>query len=200
MPQDGKIGLSHIYAGPKRWMLNSKMYRKTAKTEDTPYKWLLLFSRSVVSDSLQPRGLQHTMLPCPSLSPTVWSNLRPLSQWWHPTISSSVYPFFSCLQSFPASGFFPMSQFFPWGQSMGASASASFLPKYIQGWFALGLTDWSPCCPKNSQVSSSAPQFKSISSSALSLLNGPALTFYMTPGKPIASTIWTFVRKVLFLS
>ena len=99
MPQNGKIGLSHIYAGPKRWMLNSKVYRKTAKTEeDTPYKCLLLFSRSVVSDSLQPRGLQHTRLPCPSLSPTVWSNSRPLSQWCHPTISSSVYPAFNLSQ------------------------------------------------------------------------------------------------------
>ena len=81
MPQKGKVGLAHLYAGPKRGMLNSKVYRKIAKTEeDTPYKWLLLFSRSVMSDSLQPHGLQHTRLPCPSLSPTVCSNSYPLSQ------------------------------------------------------------------------------------------------------------------------
>ena len=106
MPQNGKVGLAHLYAGPKRWMLNSKVYRKIAKAEvDTPYKWLLLFSRSVVSDSLQPHGLQHTSLPVLQYLP-VWSNSHPLSQRWHLIISSSVHPFSSCLQSFPASGFF----------------------------------------------------------------------------------------------
>ena len=71
---------------------------------------LLLFGHSVVSDSLRPHGLQHTRLPCPSLSPRVCSNSCPLSQWCHPTISSSAAPFSSCLQSFPASGFFPVSE------------------------------------------------------------------------------------------
>ena len=70
------------------------------------------FSCSVVSDSLQPHGLQHTRLPCPSPTPGAYSNSCPLSQWCHPTISSSVIPFSSCLHSFPASGSFPMSQFF----------------------------------------------------------------------------------------
>ena len=87
------------------------------------------FSHSVVSDSWQPHGLQHTSLPCPSPTPRACSNSCPSSQWCHPTISPSVIPFSSCLQSFLASGSFPMSQFFPsGGQSIGASASASVLP------------------------------------------------------------------------
>ena len=89
--------------------------------------------------TLPPHGLQHSRLPYPSLSPRVCSNLRPLSQWCHPTISS-VTPF-SCLQSFPTLGFFQMSRLFTSdGQSIGASASASVLPMNIQGWFPLGLT------------------------------------------------------------
>ena len=87
------------------------------------------FSRSVASNSLWPHGLQHARLPCPSPTSRLCSNSCPLSQWCHPTISSSVIPFSSCLQSFPASGSFPMSQFFTSGvQSIGASASASVLP------------------------------------------------------------------------
>ena len=90
---------------------------------------LLFFSCSFMSDSLQPSGLQPTRFPCPSLSTRVCSNSSPLSQWCHPTISSSVIPFSSCLQSFPASGSFPMSWLFASGnQSTGASASASVLP------------------------------------------------------------------------
>ena len=90
------------------------------------------FSRSVVSDLLRPHGLQHTRPPCPSLTPRVYSNSCPLSR-CHPTISSSVVPFYSCLQSFPASGSFPMSQFFTsGGQRIGASTSASVLPMNIQ--------------------------------------------------------------------
>ena len=104
------------------------------------HKWLswLLLSSSVMSDFLQPHGLQHARLPCP-LSPRVCSDSCPLSQWCHPTISFSVVPLSSYLQSFPASGSFPMSQFFASGsQSIGASASV--LPVNIQGWFPLGLT------------------------------------------------------------
>ena len=94
---------------------------------------LLLFSRSVVSDSLQPHGLQHARPPCPSPPPGVCSNSCPLSQRCHPTISSSVMLLSSSLQSFPASGSFPMSQFFPsGGQSIGVSASISVLPMNIQ--------------------------------------------------------------------
>ena len=96
-----------------------------------------------MSDSLQPHGLQHTRLPCPSPTPRVYSDSCPLSRSCHPTISSSVVPFSSHLQSFPASGSFLMSQFFASsGQSIGASVSASVLPMNIQDWFPLGWTGW----------------------------------------------------------
>ena len=96
-----------------------------------------------MSNSFQSHGLQHTRLPCPSPTPGAYSNLWPSSQWCHPTISSSVDPLSSHLQSFPASGSFPMSQFFTsGGQSIGVSASASVLPMNIQEWFPLGLTGW----------------------------------------------------------
>ena len=101
---------------------------------------LLPFSRYIVSDSLWPNELQHAKLLYPSLSPWVSSNSSPFSQWWHPTISSSVIPFSSCSQSFPASGSFPMSQLLASGdQSTGASPSATVHPMNIQGWFPLGL-------------------------------------------------------------
>ena len=100
-----------------------------------------MFSRSVMSNSLRSHRLQHVRLPCPSPSSGACSNSCPLSQWCHPTISSSVVPFSSCLQSFPASGSFPMSWLFAsGGKSIGASASASDLPMNIQDWFPLGLT------------------------------------------------------------
>ena len=101
------------------------------------------FSCSVVSDSLQPHGLQHARFPCTSPTPRACSNSCPSSRWCHPTISSFVIPFSSCLQSFPASGSFPMSQLFAsGGQSIGASALASVLPMNIQDWFPLGWTGW----------------------------------------------------------
>ena len=94
-----------------------------------------------MSDSLQPHELQHVRPPCPSLSLGVCSNSFPLSLWCHPTISSSVTPFSSCPQSFPAAGSFPKSRLFAsGGQSIGTSALASVLPMYIQCWFPLGLT------------------------------------------------------------
>ena len=100
------------------------------------------FSCSVVFDSSQSHGLQYARPPCPSPTPGVYSNLCPLSQWCHPTISSSFIPVASCLQSFPASGSFPMSQFFPsGGQCIEASTLAPVLPMKIHGWFSLGLTD-----------------------------------------------------------
>ena len=99
------------------------------------------FSSSVMSDSLRPHG--HARLPCPSPTPGVYSNSCPSRQWCHPTISSSVVPFSSCLQSFPASGSFQISQFFTsGGQSIGASASASVLPMNIHDWFPLGWASW----------------------------------------------------------
>ena len=101
------------------------------------------FSCSVESDFLWPHGLQHARPPCPSPTPRIYSNSSPLTQWCHPTISSSVVPFSAHLQSFPASGSFQMSQFFASGaQSTGVSASASVLPMHIQDWFPLGWTDW----------------------------------------------------------
>ena len=101
------------------------------------------FSISVMSNSLWRHGLQHARPPCPSSSSGVYSNSCPLSRWCHPTISSSVVPFFSHLQSFPASRSFPVSQFFTsGGQSFGVSASASVLPMNIQDWSPLGWTGW----------------------------------------------------------
>ena len=104
---------------------------------------LYQFSHSVRSDSLRSHGRQHARLPCPSPTPGVYSNSCPLSRWCHPTISSSVFPFFSCLQSFQSSGSFQMSQLFTLGgQSTGVSASASVLPMNIQDWFPSGWTGW----------------------------------------------------------
>ena len=107
------------------------------------------FSCSVMSDSLRPHGLQHARLPCPLSTAGACSNPYPSSWWCHPTISSSVVPFSSCLQSFPASGSFPMSQFFTSGsQSIGVSASDSVLPMNIQDLFPLGWTSWISLQPK----------------------------------------------------
>ena len=101
------------------------------------------FSPSVMSDSLWSHGLQHTSPPCPLPTPGVYSNSCPLNRWCHPTISSSVIPFSSCLQSFPASGSYQMSQFFESGSyRIGVSVSASVLPMNIQDWFPLGWTGW----------------------------------------------------------
>ena len=100
-------------------------------------------SHSVVSDSLQPHETQHARPPCPSPIPRVHWDSCPSSQWCHPTISSSAVPFFSCLQSFPASGSFPMSQLFTsGGHSIGVSASTSVLPMNTQDWSPLGWTGW----------------------------------------------------------
>ena len=100
------------------------------------------FSRSVISDSLRPHGLQHTRLPCPSPTPRGYSNLCPSSRWCHPTTSFSAVTFSSCLQSFPASGSFQMSVLHIGGQSIGISASTSVLSMNIQAWFPLGWTGW----------------------------------------------------------
>ena len=134
------------------------------------------FSRSVMSDPLWPHELQHTRPPCPSPSPGVHSNSCPLCRWCHPAISFSVFPFSSCLQSFPASGYFPMSQLFTLGdQSIGVSALASVLPMNTQGWSPLEWLVGSPCSPRDSQESSPTPQFKSINSLVLSFLYSPNL-------------------------
>ena len=147
--------------------------------------------------TLRPRGLQHTRLPCLSPAPRACSNSCSSSQWYHPTISSSVIPFSSCLRSFPAWGSFPRSQFFAsGGQSIGVSTSV--LPVNIQYWFPLGWTVGSPCSPRDSQKSSPIPQFKSINSLVLSFLYGPTLTSIHDYLKNHSFTIWTFVGKVMF--
>ena len=154
---------------------------------------LLPFSHSVMSDSLRLHGLQHTRLPCPSLSPRACLNSCPLSQWCHPTTLPSLIPFF-CLQSFPASGSFLMSQLLTSGdQSIGASASV--LPMNIQGWFPLGLTGLISLLSKGLSRSSSTPQFKSINSSALSHLYGPTLTGSEFPYKNSTTLIYSSVHN-----
>ena len=108
-----------------------------------PYFSSVQFSRSVMSDSLRPHGMQHTRPPCPSPTPGVYPNSCPLSRWCHPTISSSIIPFSSCLQFFPASGSFQMNHLFAsGGQNIGVSASTSVLPMNTQDWSPLGWTSW----------------------------------------------------------
>ena len=118
------------------------------------YNLSVQFSHSVMANSLRSHGLQHASLPCPSPTPGAYSNSCPLSWWYQPTISSSVIPFSSCLQSFPASGSFPTG-----GQSVGVSASATVLSMNIQGWFPLGLTGLTSLLSKGlSRVSSTTVQ------------------------------------------
>ena len=154
-----------------------------------------------MSNSLQSLGLQHSRLPCPSPSPGVCSNSCPLSRWCHPTILSSVIPFFSCLQSFPASGSFPMSQFFSLcGQSIGVSASASVLPMNIQGWFPLGLNSLISLLSKElSRVFSitivEKHQFFGAQSS---LWFNSHIRAWLLENHSFL-TIWTFVSKVMSL-
>ena len=129
-------------------LLSMKFPRQEYWSELHIFMWwytfsLVQFSCSVVSDSLQPHGLQHARPPCPSPTPGAYSNSCPLSQWCHPIISSSVISFFSYLQSFPALGSFQISQLIASGsQSIGISALASVLPMNIQDWFLLGWTGW----------------------------------------------------------
>ena len=155
------------------------------------------FSHSVMSDSLRPHELQHAKPPCPSPTPGACSNSCPSSQWCHPTISSSVVLFSSCIQSFPASGSFQMSQLFTsGGQSTGVSASTSVLPVNIQDWFPLGWTGW---------ISLQSKELSSLQhhSSEASILWHSAFFMvqlshpYMTTGKTIALTRRTFVDKVM---
>ena len=148
------------------------------RTLQIPVKFTSVqFSRSVVSDSLRRHESQHARPPCPSPTPGVYPNSCPSSRWCHPTISFSVVPFSSCLQSLPASGSFPMSQLFTWGgQSIGVSALASVLPMNTKDWFPLGWTGWISLESRDFQESPPTPQFKSINSSILSPLYSPTLT------------------------
>ena len=151
-----------------------------------------------MSDSLQPHGLQHAKLSCPSPSPGACSSSYPLSRWNHPVIWFSVVPFSSCLQSFSASGSFPMSQFFPsCGQSIGASASASVFPMNIQDWFPFRI-DWLDLLAMQGTVKSLLQHH----SSKASIIQHSAFFMvqlsqpYMITGKIIALTRWAFVSNV----
>ena len=156
--------------------------------------------RSVVSDSLRPHEPQHARPPCPSPSPRVHQNPCPLCRWFHPTISSSVVPFSSCPQSFPASGSFQMSQLFTsGGQSIGVSASASVPSMYTQDWSHLGWTGWLSLQSKGLSRVFSNTTVQSINSSVLSFLCNPTLTFIHDYWKTIALTRRTFVGKVISL-
>ena len=156
------------------------------------------FSCSVTSDSLRPHGLQHTRPPCPLQTPRLYSNSCPLSQWYHPSIPSTVVTLSSHLQSFPASGSFPISQFFTTsGQSIGVSASTSVLPVNIQGWFPAGCTGW--------RVQGTLKSLLQHYSSKASILWHSAFFIvqlshpYMTTGKTIALTRQIFGGKVMSL-
>ena len=150
-----------------------------------------------MSDSLRPHGLKRARLPCPSPTPRAHSNSCSLSQWCHPTISSSVIPFSSCLQSFPTSESFQMSQFFAsGGQSVRVSASASVRPMKIQDWFPLGLTGLIPLQSKGLSVLQHHNSEDSVlqhSAFFAVQLSHP----YITTGKPTALTRRTFFSKVM---
>ena len=158
------------------------------------------FSHSVVSDSSWPHGPQHTRPPCPLPTPRACSNSGLLSRWCHPIISSSVVPFSSCLQSFPASGSIQTSQLFvSGGQSTGVSASASVLPMNIQDWFALGWTGWISLQPKGlSRVFSNTTVQKHKFFGA-QFINSPILRSIHDYWKNHSLTRWTFVGKVMSL-
>ena len=170
--------------------------------ESTVGRSSVQFSFSVVSDSLWPRGLQHARPPCPSPAPGVYSNSCPLSRLCPLTISSSDIPFYTCPQSFPASGSIQMSQFFAsGGQSIGTSALASVLPMNIQDWSPLGWTGLISLLSKRLprvfllQQHSSKASILWHSAFFMVQLSHP----YMTTGKTIALTRWTFVGKVMSL-
>ena len=156
------------------------------------------FSRSVVSNSLQPHGLQHPRPPCLSPTPGGCSNSCPLSRWCHPAISSSVIPFPSCPQSLPASESFPMSQLFTWGsQSTGVPALASVLPKNTQDWSPLGWTGWISLQSKGlSRVSNITVQKHQFFGTQLSSQSNSHIHTWPLE-KTIALTRRTFVGKVM---
>ena len=172
--------------------------------ESLQERWRLLqsLSRYVY---VRPRGLQHARLPCPSPTPGAYSNTCSLSQWYHPTISSSVIPFFSRHQSFPASESFQTIQFFESaGQIIGVSVSASVLPINIQDWFPLGLTGWIFLQSKGlSRVFSNTTvqkhQFFAAHLFIVQLSQPHMTTGKKTTGKTLALTRQTFVGKVMSL-
>ena len=159
-----------------------------------------------MSDSLQSHELQHNRPLCPSPTPGVYSNSCPLSRWCHPTISSYVVPFSSCLQSFPESGSFQMSQFFAsGGQSIGVSASKLIFPMNTKGWSPLGWSDWMDFRMDWLDIPAVQGALKSLlkhHNSKASILQCSTFFIvqcshpYMTTGKTIALTRWIFVGKV----
>ena len=146
-------------------------------TDSSHILMMILFSPSVMSNSLWPHGLQHTRLPCPSPSPGACLKSRPLSQWYHPTISTSAVPFSSCPQSFPVSGSFLKNWLFiSGGQSIQVSASASVLPMDSQGWLPLGLSGWIPLKFKRLSRCFSNTTVQQHQFYGIHLLYGPTLT------------------------
>ena len=153
-----------------------------------------------MSNSLQPHGLQHARLPYPSPPPRACSNSCPSSQWCHPTISSSVIPFSSCLQSFPASGSFPVSQLFAsGGQRIEVSASASVLPVNVQDWFPIGWAGWISLQSKGLSRVFSSTTVQKHNSSTLSLFYGLSVTSIHNCWKTTVLTLQSFVSKVMSL-
>ena len=159
------------------------------------------FSHSVVSDSLGPHKPQHARPPFPSPNPGVYPNPCPLSWWCHPIISSSLVPFSSCPQSFPASRSFPKSYLFAWGgQSTGASASTSVFPMNSQGWSPLGCTGWISFHSKGlSRVFSNTIVQKQKKFQHSAFFTVQLSHPYMPTGKTVALTRQTFVGKVMSL-
>ena len=164
--------MKHTPSNIKNWIYLQKM-----KQFNLHLIYISSVQSPVVSNSLRPHELQSARPPCPSPIPGVYPNSCPLSEWCHPTTSSSVIPFSSCPQSFPAPGSFQMSQLFAsGGQSIGVSPSTPVLPINTQDWSPLGQTGWISLQSKGLSESSPTPQFKSINSSALSFLHSPTLT------------------------
>ena len=165
------IFLHGIHLGSPRWLWNSRYYipsrKRTKKSVSSVVQSCLTL--------LRPHGLQHTRVPCPSPTPGAYSNSCPSSWWYHPNISSSVVPFFSCLQSFPASGSFPMSQFFAsGGQSIEFQLQHQHWkhsPSSEYSWLVFFRIDWLDLLAVQETLKSSpTPQFKSINSLVLSFL------------------------------
>ena len=183
------------------WLVNDGLCNEDCGSGVFPFS-SVQFSHSVVSNTLRLHELQHARLPCPSSTPRACSDSCPLCWGYHPTVSPSVVPFSSCLQSFPSLGTFQMNQFFTSdGQSIGISASMSVLPMYVQDWLPLGLTGLISLPSKGlSRIFSN--WFKIINSSELSFLCSPTPTpihDYWKEKKNIALTRWTFVSKVTSL-
>ena len=192
--KESKIKDSSHILEPKRSIISFLVQRRFM------YDDLVQFSCSVMSDSLQPGELKHARPPCPSPTSRVHLNPYPLSRWCHPTISFSIIPFSSCPQSLPASGSFQTSQLFvSGGQSIGVSASQSVLPINTQDWSPLGWTGWiflqSKGLSSLLQHHSSKASILLCSAFFIVQLSHP----YMTTGKTIALTRWTFVGKVMSL-